>query len=364
MIQYMVKLSRSHPLDITVVVYRDNGDTRFKNNLQYQFGLVIPKVSRWKRFSYDGYFHDDGILFFKSLSQLSAPLLEIFDVYVGGYEGEEEEEFVDQDLCVFSGGAPLLSQVIVNGMKITSCLPPMSSLNSLQLFDSPEPIGFALFKEILTTSSSLVDIRLDGDVVSEERLMDFAANGQCIDLPSLRSLRLRAYLFPKHQLFCLLSTFRCPGLETMRIAAFETKDNSPDPRPRQMSALSTYPSLRSLELYGVDCPHLGEDFAVTKLPSLTQVTFHRCLTATAFLRTLIPAVEDDVDIWPSLQVIRLDVGSLHDDDVDGFCEVLSYRTRCGKPIKCVKFDTMLVDFIADGRYVAPMREVVRVETCW
>jgi hypothetical protein len=150
----------------------------------------------------------------------------------------------------------------------------------------------------------------------------------------------------------------------MQITAIKPDDSSPDSRPRHNYEPPTFTSLQSLELYGVDCTQIGADFDVTKLPALTHITFHQCPTSMFLLGTLIPAVEDEGNIWPLLKVISLDVGSLDDSDVNRLCKVLSYRTQCGKPIECVKFDTILVDGIADGTYVGPLREHVRVETRW
>jgi len=360
LIQLMIKLSRSHPLDITVELFRMDGDFRFKDILNFQLDVIIPEVSRWKRISYLGWWYDDGFLFLKPLSKLSAPLLEVLEVSVE----TDEELFSDEHLCVFAGGAPLLSRFHVDGMKITSCLPPISSLTSLQLDIAPEPIDLALFKEILTASSTLTHIQIHGDVVNEDQLFEFAANGQTIDLPSLCSLWLEADIYPKHQFFGLISILRCPRLEVMKITAGLPVDRPPHSRPRHSYELPIYTSLRSLQLSYIDCTQLGVDLDVTKLPALTHITFNQCPTAISLLNNLIPTVEGKAVIWPLLQVISLDVGSLPDADVDRLCKVVSHRTQCGKPIECVRFDTMLVDLIACGNYVRPLRDCVRVETSW
>jgi hypothetical protein len=83
----------------------------------------------------------------------------------------------------------------------------------------------------------------------------------------------------------------------------------------------------------------------------------------ALLSTLIPAT-DEVDVWPLLKVIRFDAGSLDDSEVDEFCKILSYRTQCGKPIECIKFDRPSVNLISNGNYVRLLQKVVRVETQW
>lgn len=357
LMELMIKLSRSHPLDITVDVFRNPYDTQFHDILGWQLDIIIPEISRWKRLSYMADFYDDAFLIFEPVSLLSAPILEVLEVDVE----TEEEHYPDQALDVFMGGAPLLSRVAVNGMTILSCLPPISSLTSLQLFNPPGPIDFGLFTKIVTASSALTELMLDRDALDEQQIYQIHDNGEFVDLSTLRSLWLIVEIFPKRQFFSLLAILRCPGLEMMTISAIRPDDSSPDSRPHEPL---TFTSLRSLELRGVDCTQIGADVDVTKLPALTHITFYQCPTSILLLSTLIPAVEDEVNIWPLLKVISLDLGSLDDSDVNGLCKVLSYRTQCGKPIECVKFDTIFVDWIADGKYVGPLREHVRVETHW
>ena len=358
LMKLMVKLSRSLPLDITVELYLHQAGPGFYDILGRQLNIIIPEISRWKRISYSGRSCEDVFTFFEPLSLLSAPLLEVLDVQAG----LDEEHYIDETLCVFAGGAPMLSQVDVDGIKISSCLPPIVPLTSLQLFDPPGPIDFALLQAILAASMALTHLGLDADVVKEEQLYEFAAGGQFFNLHSLRSLCLSAYIFPNNQFFTLFSILRCPGLETMTIASSTEVDGSLDTRPRHSCELPSFTSLQSLELRGVDCTHLCADFDVTKLPALTHITFYRSPTAMALLGALVPSSEGSADVWPLLQMISLDVGSLHNDDVDGLCTVLSYRNGCGKPIKCIKFDTVGVNLVAHDNYVAALRKYVHVET--
>ncbi|KIM76335.1 hypothetical protein PILCRDRAFT_12927 [Piloderma croceum F 1598] len=308
LMKLMIKLSRSHPLNITVDLFRDAEDTQFRDILGLQLDIIIPEISRWKRLYYIAGFYGDAFLFFEPISFLSAPILEALEVAVE----TEEEQYLDQALGVFMGGAPLLSRVAVDGMTILSCLPPISSLTSLRLFDPPGPIDFGLFTKILTASSALTELMLDGDALDEGQIYQFYENGEFVDLSTLRSLRLKVEIFPKHQFFSLLA-----------------------------------PASTQLELHYVDCTQIGADFDVTKLPALIHIKFYQCPTSIFLLSNLIPAVEDEVNIWPLLKVISLDMGSLDDSDVNRLCKVLSYRTQCGKPIECVRFDTILVDGIAD-----------------
>jgi hypothetical protein len=72
---------------------------------------------------------------------LSAPLLEVLNV-----EAElDEEEYIDEVLSVFTGGAPRLSRVMIDGVKLSSCLPPISSLNLISLYNSLGSVDFVKF---------------------------------------------------------------------------------------------------------------------------------------------------------------------------------------------------------------------------
>ncbi|KIM80700.1 hypothetical protein PILCRDRAFT_9504 [Piloderma croceum F 1598] len=267
LMKLMIKLSRSHPLNITVDLFRDAEDTQFRDILGWQLDIIIPEIFRWKCLYYTAGFYGDAFLFFEPISFLSAPILEALEVVVE----MEEEQYLDQALSVFMGGAPLLSQVAVDGMTILSCLPPISSLTSLWLFDSPGPIDFGLFTKILTASSALTELMLDGDALDKGQIYQFYENGEFVDLSTLRSLRLKVEIFPKHQFFSLLTVLRCLGLEMMQITAIRADDSSPDSWPRHNCKPPTFTSLRSLELHYVDCTQIGADFDVTKLPALIHL---------------------------------------------------------------------------------------------
>lgn len=350
LIESIIKLSRSDPLDITVRLYRDERDSHFEVILHQQLDIIIPEIYRWKRLFYAAFFCDDAYLFFQPLSLLSAPVLEVLEITVN------TEEYDDENLSIFSGGTSMLSQITMDGMGITSCFPPISSLTSLRLRNSPYPLTLTLFKDILTASDALTHLEFHVDSLDEDHLDEFGVQGQFIDLSSLRSLRI---VYPD-QLHNLLRILRCPGLEVMQIDELR----SPDSQPQYSYELSRFNCLRSLVLRGVDCTVLLAEFNVRELPALTHITFYRCTTSMIILNALVSATEDEETVWPLLKVISLDAVSLPHKDVDSFCEVLSYRSECGKPVECVKFDTTFVEWIDYGDYVGSLREVVHVETHW
>jgi hypothetical protein len=250
---------------------------------------------------------------------------------------------------------------MIDGIKLSSCLPPISSLASIALYDSPGPIDFVNLKEVLTTSGALTNLELHADVIDEDRLYKLAAEGQFIELPSLRSLFVAADIFPKYQFFSLLIILRCPGLETMSVAATQDEDSSPDIRPRHKYQLPTYASLRSLTLDGLDCTRLCADFDINRLPALTDINFERCSNAMAFLNALVPTAESEVGIWPLLKFISFDMVTLHYDDVIELGKVLSSRSQCDRPIECFRFDIAGDNLIANGNYVRALHEHVRIE---
>ena len=351
-----IKLSCSHPLDIMVELYHygPKPGPEFYSMLDYQLNVIIPEASRWKSLQYSGSLSRDAFSFFQTLSLLSAPLLEVLEIEAG----MDDEMYINEALIVFSGGAPILSRVMIEGIKISSCLPPISSVYSFALYHPPGPIDFVLFKEILTTPDALTNIELHADVVDEVQLLELAADGQYLELSSLRSLFIAADMAPENQLLGLLSILRCPGLETMSVAV--PKDDLYI-RPRHNYKFPTYASLRSLQLDGLDCIQLCADFDVKNLPALTCITFIRCSNAVALLRAMVPTAEVQMDIWPLLQSIGLDAASLHRDDVDELCTVLSYRNQCGRPINCVRFDIAGDQFVANGNHVGALQKHVHIE---
>jgi hypothetical protein len=356
LMKLMIKLSTSHPLDITFNIHLKADNANFHDIFNWQFDLIIPEISRWKRLFYLGNSYVDVWHCFEYLSSLSAPFLEVFEVQIC-----TNAVFADNPHRVFEHGAPMLVQLSINGMKISCCLPPMLSITSLELLNPKETIDFVFFKEILTASSALTHIELHVDVVDEDELGECFAQGQSIELPSLRSLVLTTDIFPRTQLFNLLSVLHCPGLDKMSIGTYSSEDSSSDVRPRHSHELPVFHSLRSLLLVEVDCARLCADFDVTKLPALADITFHRCTTVMTLFSALVPTTEKNVDIWPLLQTISVDASSLQDNDVDRLCKVLSHRTQCGKPVDCVKLYITEAAFLANRRYWRQFREHAHFE---
>jgi len=351
----LITRSRSHTLDINVDLDRDVDYSDFMDHLQPQLDIILPEASRWRSVSYYGSFWGDVFVFFQHLSSLSAPRLEEFEVVV---DSKGEEEYTENPLRVFEGGAPILSRVKVDGIQVTSCLPPVSSLTSLHLLNPPEVIDLNPYQEILTSSSTLTNIELDGEVVDKWLLHELVETHQCLQLSSVRSLSIAAEMSPQFQLYSLLYTLNCPDLQSLMITAVPPCYNIQESVRRQGHQLRTYTSLRSLELRFVDCSKLGPDFNVTLLPALTHITFVSCLSTTALLGILLPDKEDegkDNDLWPLLQVIRFE--SFNWRDFDGLCEVISYRLRCNRPIARVEFSRTSLQWIP----IDKLRETVCVE---
>lgn len=355
LIKLMITLSRFHLLEVDIKCDYEAVDVDI---LQFQVDIILPEVFRWKRIYYSGRYEDDHhhFLFVEPLSQLSAPLLEVFEIDIFAEDSIaqvflDDNETIDNATGIFAGGAPMLQKVRVNGIRITWCLPPLLSVTSLEISYPPDPINFAIFKAILTSPSALTHLDLDGDVVIEDQLYQ---PGRSINLSSLRSLWITAGTFPSSQLLNLLSILRCPGLETLRIVS--SFNDGPGHQPDPNIELPMFSSLRSLELEDLNCTHLSVCFDVTKLPALRHITFCACLSATALLSILV--VQNDIATWPLLRDISLDMVSLRHLDIEDLCKVLSYRIKCGKPIQCVKLSTHPTP---DDNRVDRLREHVQVE---
>jgi len=178
-LEMFIERSCSHPLSIVI-----HGDPHFDSRdssfvLSPQINLIIPLVSRWRTLRIDGNFREEILDICGLFTELQAPLLESFEVNVDAYDDE-----FDSSLFVFTGGAPRLSYIKVEGISLMSCLPPLSSLVSLDLRHPPKPLTLTQWRHILTMSTQLRDLHIGGDVAD----IPFPETFPAAEIPSLHSL--------------------------------------------------------------------------------------------------------------------------------------------------------------------------------
>jgi len=337
-LKIFVQRSQLHPLDITVSL-RDSIDVEDVSGILH---MIIPEVSRWRTFTYEGVSADDVFDVIKPLANLSAPLLESLDLTVTSLED------VDNDpLDLFGGGALMLSRVHMGGVNLASFLPPLSSVTYLRLEEASGQITGRRFLDLLRSSPVLVSLHLDGAIVDETHLYQLTLQEQKVEIPSLRYFSFTAVASLKYYPESLLNTIRCPNLELLTISAHSwwggVGMRLGDISFAQPLSLASYTMLHTIELPGINCAEFVEYFDVIELLALDTISLIDCTSLMALLRILLPSEgrADNVICWPLLRIIKL--SHLGVDEFNGLGEIISYRQACDKPIEIVEIDPRSLD---------------------
>ena len=357
-LEMLIERSCAHPLSITI--YGEGLDTSSGAFLFDQINLIIPLVSRWRTLCiYGGYWEEIPDICGR-LAELHAPLLESFEVIVdSGYDDDYYDDDDDNDLRVFTGGAPRLSYVRVEGISLMSCLPPLSSLVSLDLCYLPKPLTLAQWNTI-RMSNQLQDLRIGGDVT----YIPFPKTFPAADIPSLRSLTFSPG--PSTKLFNQIVGIRCHALQHLTIEPPSMYDGlseiSAAVQVTDISSTSIYPSLQSLTLRRVKFTWVEAHWVIAKLPSITRIVIDSCTNPTVLLNYLLPMrrTDDSVDeihpdYWPLLQTISL--SGMESTVLEVLYKIVLYRKSRGTPLVCIQLRSM--DIPAD--MLDWLRERLRVE---
>ena len=340
-----IQRSQSYPLDIFIDLQKFSNDY-FRNmfsDTRNQLDILVPEASRWRSFTLEG---DCPLYVFDiiaPLGDLRASILASFRLSATAGQFDWDDIHDNRTLDLFTGGTPLLSHVHIGG--ITEFFPPLSSVTYLHLEEFYTPMGGREFLDMLRSSHVLVCLRLDGAIVDGQSLYQLALRNVKVEMGSLRVLSFTAELSDKCYLKSILNTIHCPNLGSMTISA---RDHFGCMGPAHISSthtplVSPYPMLHSLELFGLNCIELAEQFDFTQLPSLATISLIRCTSPMAFLRILLPSQgnNDKNCFWPLLRVIKLT--HLGVEEFNGLCEIISHRIACDRPIETVQIDPRSLD---------------------
>jgi hypothetical protein len=321
------------------------------DDLYPQLDLVVPLISRWRNLFIQGSFYEDISDVCGPLGELCAPLLESFEVVINSEEGREN--YVDDHLQVFTAGAPRLSHIRIQGVSLESCLPPLTSLVSLNLHFPPMPLTCNQFRRILTASNQLRNLHISGNV------SDIYFRSPAVEIPSLCSLVVVSTL--DTDLSNLLIFLECPALEHLTVGSIMTYDILPalENAVRTTNGPSRYPCLQSLTLRSVKFVNWWQtDWVVIMLPSITHIVIDSCTNPKILLYTLLPlkwARESDADeldageldedsdggssvSWPLLQTITL--SDMSSTGVEVLYDVISDRISRGTPLASIRLSSM------------------------
>ena len=286
-LQILLQRSKFHPLDITLTkheVYLRSklamgaiGAARKTSSLpghhlQDQLGMFTPYASRWQTFKCDCERLDDVSLVMALLANLSAPILESFDLRLSFCTDSQDGDA----FRIFEGGAPKLSEVSIRGIHPSMCLLPLSSVSSLCLGAGLDEMSGDKFLDILQSLVTLTYLDLEGGVVSLEDLQLLGMEGKNVEIATLRSLSFAATASPQYCIGSILDTIRCPAVESMSISQLASWDVPEESPSTYTPPLPPITRLRFLKLIRIECHKLARHFNFSSLPALHTIVLHNC----------------------------------------------------------------------------------------
>ena len=315
-VEMLICRSGSRPLDIEF-------ESVCGTILSDQLALILPLAPRWRTLLVSAEYWRNVSKILAPCADLFVPILESFEVMMRceSDEEEEEEDMTDDHLLIFQGGAPRLTHVKIEGVPLTSCQPPLSSVSSLQLHYPAIQLERDLFRHILTGSKHLTTLHLYGDI------FNVLSISNPINIPSLHSLTI-SQIVPYYALAALES----PALECLDISSHTSipsfgvvfRDN-----------ISRYSHLESLTFRNANCRVRAANSMIMFLPSIKRVFLKSCDSPDILLGHLIPRggeVEERLP-WPLLETIGL--SRVDSKELAVLCVIVSDRISRGRPLACL-----------------------------
>lgn len=186
--------------------------------LEDLYGTFSPHINRWRRLyiGYDSTYHLYALL--QCLTKASAPRLETIQIRRAPPDEFFYEEHIPELYHIFRGGAPSLKHVRVRGLSLHCCLPPMSTITTLELHPTTRSednhnilLTYAQFISTLSNCSRLSSLLITGDLFNEpKRVTQYIPSTH---LPHLRLLRITKA--PGRTIDSLLRVITAPLLEEL-----------------------------------------------------------------------------------------------------------------------------------------------------
>ena len=151
--------------------------------------LINPHAERWNRIHVDCDWRQ-GFHYFLDQLPAAAPHLQYikFDRSFDEHPDDGDDRFdAESDIPrrIFIDGTPCLKSILVSGVTLHSCLPPLTAVTHLQLDHLFVTVSINRLRTMLTSLSVLTHLAINSDI-----FVNWAEAGS-IDLPSLRSLHLQ-----------------------------------------------------------------------------------------------------------------------------------------------------------------------------
>ncbi|KAF7974250.1 hypothetical protein HWV62_35526 [Athelia sp. TMB] len=351
-----LRRSKAAPLKVIIEI---GGRTKDEEEVRAMYNLVGPYLRRWESFYVKSDWAKGLSVFLQDLHSNTIPaLLRTLEVY---HREHRSALSMDWSGKLFSA-APLLSSVALRGVTLEHLQLPLQSVKTLHLESRYHPedmISRRLFCDVLKNSSALTSLTLGGDVIDET----FADT--TVDLPSLRSLQLRAaevgLTIP-----ATLIAIRAPILETIVLETVIEEDLQPFFGYLEGSTTTKFPLLRSLTL----CQDDDHNFTTATwmqimraFPTITDFIFSYH-SLEDFLLTLQSSIhpsekvsDADSALWPALQSLTLsdfklsagaDVRPVH------LLSAIKKRIEMGSPISHLRLSRPIIRQLDNLNHWVPL----------
>ena len=367
--------SRNCPLDITLQFVDDDYPHRMTSaavkRVIHYVSLIVPHVNRWR--TLDVHFRRHITLRIV-LDRLPSKAAILKHVRLELDQGDVAHERPSRKM--FCRGGPILVSIELRGISFASCTLPSAQLTSLSLTRTNRSLRPSEFRRVLTSSPSLRELSLLGDIVSTGR-EDWVS----IHMPSLVSLTLSPGSDTNFAHLC--TALIMPALTSLILQHFSGESiriliESFRPNTEK------YPGLRLLELRIVghfdmsttvqisdlfkECPMITQLSLISLQSSVfvpllerlhAQVTSSRAQTMASRIGNLdsldtifgvsvdtsriildVIARENDSPVLatpmllPRLHTIA--IAPINRDNIAAICDLISTRCEIGQAISCVK----------------------------
>jgi len=283
---------------------------------------AVEQVHRWQHFSM--YSNDETAMQpFHLLNDISAPMLE----YLTLVPGVDLDEIADDDSlhvvtnmdpCIFKGGAPKLTYVMLDGYSLPNALPPLSNITILRIerqdCDVVPMFESAPFLELLSLPS-LSQLSLRGDLIAPFGIP------RNVHMPNLKRFRVGDF----ETIWDLLPNIRAPQLDTLIIhmcqSASEfltgTIHSSPD-----MSY--AFPSLRKLYVLDSNVESSVASTFTHVTSQATDVLISHGDLQTSLIQTIVNEHYTDT-VWPRLKILSCNIPEV--ETIDTYVAFASCRPK-------------------------------------
>lgn len=342
-----IQRSKVSALDIFVHIDGEAYHTLTLGDISTVCHIILPHADRWHRIHIDCNWRG-GFRFF--LDQLPAEALRLQCIKIHcTFDDASGED--DMPRHIFNAGAPRLTCILLNGVRLQDCLPPLTAITHLQFHDIYETIETTRLHSLFSGLSALTHLVINADIYTEWTELE------SVKLPSLHSLHIRpnedSDVIPGFLMVVAAPALQFLLLEALLpVEAVALAHNIPDTK---------FPSLHSLTILRFE--HNLDDSDVTPpiwqmliraFPAVTHFTLS-CNKINTFCESLDERYSlessDKAPLWPQLHTLTL----LNQPwkprcipDITLICNALSARIASSHPIRKLQLSKSMMSALTDG----------------